>query len=150
MGSRVRMYSENEVDKPYEVYARINELRYDLGVKPDHVFTLEEIKAIRKELKKNLKDYKAEVKARGRNNFKSLEDFPFEGRPTDPRLFELYSDEEILDFLNGMACRDDKTLRMEHFLEDARPIEPSFALSTDSKPSLSADYFVGRGSGRSV
>ena len=121
-----------------------------MGVKPDHVFTLEGIKAIRKELKKNLREYKAEVKAKGRNTFKCLEDFPFAGRPTDPRLFELYSDEEILDFLNNTACRDTKTLRLEHFLEETRPIEPSFALSVDTKQSLSADISVDRGRGRSV
>lgn len=95
--------SDPYLDQPNEIYARVNELRYLLGVDPSHMFTLEEVKAIRKRAKADLKAYKGELRAIGLRNIKHFSELPFEGKLIDPRLFLRYSDEEILGFLNWTA-----------------------------------------------
>lgn len=95
--------SDPYLDQPNEIYARVNELRYSLGVDPSHMFTLEEVKALRKRAKADLKAYKGELRAIGLRNIKHFSELPFEGKLIDPTLFLRYSDEEILGFLNWTA-----------------------------------------------
>ena len=90
-------------DQPNEIYARIAELRFNLQVEPGHLFTLKEVRELRRRVEEDTKAYKQEIKGIGKGRIKHLRALPVKGRLLDHQLFIRYTDEEILKLLNDLA-----------------------------------------------
>ena len=59
-----------------------------------------------------------------------------------------YLTDAVLQLINDRL--KDAHVVLSDYLEEARPIEPTFALLWKSKPMLSAEYVVGKVRGRSL
>ena len=101
-------------DLPVEIYARISELRFMINADPSHVFTIDEIKELRKKAEKDQKLYSKEIKAIGKKNISDLQQLPLNGKILDHQIFTRYTDEQIMHLLNDTACRMSKDLDEEH------------------------------------
>lgn len=81
-------------DQPNEIYARLMEFRNNMNIEPNHVFTLEEVQQLRRECDERRRDKK--------NDTLSPDDF----HKTDYKLFDRFTDEDILKMLNMLAYEE--------------------------------------------
>ena len=90
-------------DRPDEIYARLNELRYRFHVDPTHVFTLDEVKDMRRQVLRNVQDYEESVERKEAQDTNRSLIAPESRKPFDHNIFERYTSQEILFLLNNTA-----------------------------------------------
>ena len=119
---------ESTVYTPRELYARLNQLRYNFELDPTRVYTMEDVAKMRQEMERNLEDYSAKfLDAVDKNGGQPLypEQLPEMPRKMDAGLFEVFSDFQISCFLNAVTEKIDQGRDLDQMDRD-RSFDRSF------------------------
>ena len=102
-------------DEKLEVYARLNEVRYSLGLDPDQKLTKEQVNQFREEMRKVDAENKAKIDECLRTDGREKFEVPQLDKRYDARFLERYHTKEAVDMLNDLveALPLDR-LNMEH------------------------------------
>lgn len=107
-------------NQPREIYARLNNLRYRMQVDPTHVFTVEDVAALRKKCEADMR-YFVEKCKEPNVDFQKLVSEP--GRLYDDMLFDRFTDEQICRLLNEVAQQRD-IKQLDEFHQESKQLDP--------------------------
>ncbi len=105
MGNIVAPYDQY-LDEGTEIYARLNQFRYQHGIDPHKVFTLEEVSQMRLECISGMVDYLNKLDDAKQQQEKTGSALLPELPVGDALLFERYDDKVLMNLLNNTAQLD--------------------------------------------